>query len=63
MALEIKPEPTREEREAIVRALADHDASPQPSAWWAAGLRESVGEVDHGVELRTAGTDPFEVSR
>ncbi|HST24765.1 MAG TPA: hypothetical protein VLJ76_02125 [Gaiellaceae bacterium] len=42
--IEITPEPTAEERAAIVAALervaADHENAPGP--WWAAGLRESV---------------------
>jgi hypothetical protein len=46
MRLEIEPEPTPEEREAIaaaVRALsAERDGAPP--AWWQAGLRESLEE-------------------
>ncbi|HZT44563.1 MAG TPA: hypothetical protein VFA24_00170 [Gaiellaceae bacterium] len=61
MELEIRPEPTPAEREAILRAL-DADREPQPSKWWLAGVRESIGEDDHRMELRTAGTDPFGVS-
>jgi hypothetical protein len=42
MAVEIRPEPTPDEREAIVRALAEIDGDSQRSEWWAAGVRESV---------------------
>ncbi len=44
--MEIRPEPTPEEREAIVRALAQLDGSDEPSQWWLAGVRESLGEDD-----------------
>jgi len=60
VAPEIRPEPTPEEREAILRALGEPEANA--SQWWLAALRESVGGDDHGVGLRTAGTDPFGVS-
>jgi hypothetical protein len=42
MAVEIKPEPTPDEREAIRRALAELDREERPSAWWEAGIREAV---------------------
>jgi hypothetical protein len=42
MGVEIKPEPTPEEREAILRALAEFDREEQPSPWWEAGVREAV---------------------
>ena len=42
--MEIKPEPTPEEREAIVRALAQLNGHTEQSQWWLAGVRESVGE-------------------
>jgi hypothetical protein len=42
MAVEIRPEPTPEEREAILRALAELDAKAEPPAWWLAGVREAV---------------------
>ena len=43
MGVEIKPEPTPEEREAILRALAALGGNEeQASAWWQAGLREAV---------------------
>ena len=42
MAVEIKPEPTPEEREAILRALAELDGAAEPPAWWRAGVQESV---------------------
>jgi hypothetical protein len=45
MDLEITPEPTPEEREALLQALAAlngrHD---EPAAWWLAGAREAVEE-------------------
>jgi hypothetical protein len=44
MPIEIRPEPTSEEREAIVRALAELEDEMRPSEWWRAGVRESVGE-------------------
>ena len=48
MEVEIRPEPSDEERVAIVEALeAAVPVSPRPpsydSAWRAAGLRESTG--------------------
>ena len=47
MAVEIRPEPTPEEREAIVRALAALDGrGDHVSAWWEAGVRESVEDED-----------------
>jgi hypothetical protein len=52
MAVEIRPEPTPEEREAILRALAELDGSGEPrSAWWNAGLREALEEVEAYGEL------------
>jgi len=41
---EITPEPTPEEREAIVAALAElAESDPgRESAWWSAGIRENV---------------------
>lgn len=44
MELEIRPEPSPEEREALERAFARLLAEPEDgrSAWWAAGVRESV---------------------
>ena len=46
MAFEITPEPTPEERDALLRALAAHDGTRErPSRWWEAGIREAV-EVD-----------------
>jgi hypothetical protein len=43
MRVAITPEPTPEEREALLRALAAQNGRPQrPSAWWEAGVREAV---------------------
>jgi hypothetical protein len=42
MGVEIRPEPTPVEREAILRALAELAREEQPSAWWEAGVREAV---------------------
>lgn len=46
--LEITPEPTPEERAAIVAALERLGAGEEcgPGAWWEAGLRESVEDED-----------------
>jgi hypothetical protein len=44
--VEIRPEPTPAEREAIVSALAQLDGDAEPSQWWLAGVHESLGEVD-----------------
>jgi hypothetical protein len=43
VSVEIRPEPTAEEREAILRALAALDGRTDggSSAWWEAGIRES----------------------
>lgn len=42
-AVDVTPEPTPEEREALERALAEA-AKPEPgrSGWWREGVRESV---------------------
>jgi hypothetical protein len=46
--LEITPEPTPEERAAILAALdrIEADAQRRPGAWWEAGLRENVLDED-----------------
>lgn len=46
MELEIRPEPTPEEREAIVRSLAELDGEAAPSPWWRAGVQESVEDEE-----------------
>ena len=48
MNVEITPEPTPEERAAILAALEQVRAAEArgPGAWWEAGLRESVGDED-----------------
>ena len=44
VALEIRPEPAEQVREALERALERELAEDTaPSAWWLAGVRESVG--------------------
>jgi hypothetical protein len=47
--LEIIPEPTPEEREAIVRAIAAVPTSTPdgPALWWLAGVRESLENGEH----------------
>jgi hypothetical protein len=50
MGVEIRPEPTREEREAILRALAEPARDGQPSAWWEAGVREAVEDDEQPAE-------------
>jgi hypothetical protein len=52
MRAEIKPDPTPEERKAILQALAGLDGETEQAEWWAAGVRDAV-ELD--------GTDPFGV--
>ena len=44
MDLEIEPEPTPEEREALERALGSlaHEAVDPRGAWWREGVRENV---------------------
>ena len=49
MSLEITPEPTPEEREALVCAVAALDASAAESPWWDAGVRESVEDESDEV--------------
>jgi hypothetical protein len=44
MVVEITPEPTSEEREALLAALFVLDVTSSPPAWWEAGAREAVGE-------------------
>jgi len=49
VSVEIRPEPTPEEREALLRALAALDeASGEASAWWEAGIRDVATDVDDG---------------
>jgi hypothetical protein len=50
MGVEIRPEPTPEEREAILQALAALDDGTEEAEWWAAGVREVV---------ESEGADPF----
>jgi hypothetical protein len=42
VTVEIEPEPTPEEREALLRALATLDGDDPNPVWWAAGISESV---------------------
>ena len=49
MGAEIRPEPTPEERKAILQALAEVDRETEQTEWWAAGVREVV---------EPEGTDP-----
>jgi hypothetical protein len=43
LAFEITPEPTPEERDALLRALASQNGTREgPSRWWEAGIREAV---------------------
>jgi hypothetical protein len=45
MDVEISPEPTPEEREALLAALEPMNRpAREVSAWWEAGIRESVEE-------------------
>jgi hypothetical protein len=45
VTVEISPEPTPQEREALLRALAAlDDRGNRGSAWWEAGIRETVEE-------------------
>jgi hypothetical protein len=42
--VEISPEPTPEEREALLVVLGQPGEAPEASAWWEAGVRESLEE-------------------
>lgn len=43
MAFEITPEPSPEERHALLRALAAQNGTRErPSRWWEAGISEAV---------------------
>ncbi len=43
MTVRIRPEPSDEQRAALLRALAELDGGREaPSAWWQAGIREAV---------------------
>jgi hypothetical protein len=45
MDVEISPEPTAEEREALLAVLVRlNGQAREGSAWWEAGIRESVVE-------------------
>jgi len=48
VTVEITPEPTPEERAAILAALEQFHAEEErgPGRWWVAGLRESVEDED-----------------
>jgi hypothetical protein len=47
--VEFTPEPSPEERDALLHALAALDGPDQDgSAWWQAGIRESVEEEAEG---------------
>jgi hypothetical protein len=51
MGVEIRPEPTPEEREALLAALSLLDGEPSAaSAWWEAGIREAVEEPEGAPE-------------
>ncbi len=53
MEVEIRPEPTAEERAAILTALerVRDEEDGDPGSWWKAGLRESIeGEDDNECE-------------
>lgn len=45
MEVEIRPEPTPEERRALLLALAETAERRRPPAWWEAGVREAVEEA------------------
>ncbi len=47
--MEVTPEPTPEEREALERALAQAD-EPEPgrTAWWREGVRDAVEPESEG---------------
>jgi hypothetical protein len=51
MALEITPEPSEEEREALEQALARllEEPAEARSGWWREGIRESVSPEDEPV--------------
>jgi hypothetical protein len=46
MGAEIRPEPTPEEREAILQALAELEEDGAESAWWQTGVRDAVEGED-----------------
>ena len=49
MRVEITPEPTPEEREALLQAVAELDGRGNGgSAWWEAGIREAVEDEPEG---------------
>ena len=62
MDLEITPEPTPEEREALLAALSTPDghADPYRSVWRLAGLLENV---ESGADAPPAGVDGSPRSR
>jgi hypothetical protein len=45
MELEIRPEPPESVRRAIEAALADADEAEPGSAWWRAGVDESLADA------------------
>jgi hypothetical protein len=59
MELEITPEPPEPVRRAIEIALGERDGAG-PSAWWAAGVAESVGADDAQAGARPRSSDGAE---
>ena len=56
MDAEIRPEPSAEEREAILAALARHyerDESDPRGAWWRLGVEESLAGAPPGQDVPT----------
>ena len=53
MSVEITPEPSPDELEAVLVALAERShARDEPSRWWRAGIREAVeGESSESRRL------------
>lgn len=52
MRVEINPEPAPEEREALLKAVAElHRAAKGGSAWWEAGIREAVEDEPEGAPV------------
>jgi hypothetical protein len=44
MGVEIRPEPTSEERQALLAVLSGLDGQLKPAAWWEAGIQEAAEE-------------------
>lgn len=51
MTVEIEPPPAPDEREALLRALAELQEREADTQWWRAGVAEAVDGAPHDPSL------------